>query len=211
MPSPEANESSPALLRFATAELLDEWLSAAGAQDPHLRLRAWRVAVRPGIFQRLLRYYERLPALRELYLSVRPESMPPVQASETSASHVAQRQAVAPTRSNTAPAAFPSGDDLASVAEGGVQVGARCRSTSQSAPGASAVSVPMDVPPLLVLALVDVVAVVDCNPPPTQEDNGEHGALLSQTQDSLDGVVGNVWPSLIVVHGEMSDVICAST
>ena len=102
MPSPEATKSSsPA---FATAELLKLWLSAADAQDPDLRLRAWRIVVRPSVFTVLLSHYERLPALRKLYLSVRPESMPLVHASESSASHVAQCQPVAPTRSNSAAA-----------------------------------------------------------------------------------------------------------
>ena len=133
MSSSEANDAAPALLRFATAELLEEWLSAVDTENPNLRLRAWRIAACPGIFQVLLRHYERLPALRELYLSVRPESMPPVQASETSASHVAQRQAVAATRSNTAPTECLERNG--SVADSGGQVGARCRSASQSAPG----------------------------------------------------------------------------
>ena len=204
----EVNDAAPAMLRFATAELLEGWLSAADAQDPDLRLRAWRIVARPGIVQVLLRHYEQLPALSKLYLSVKPESMPPVQASETSASHVAQRQAVAPTRSNTAPAALPSGDDLASVADGGIQVGARCRSASQSASGDGVVYVRMEVPPHLLLALVDVFAVVDSDLPSAREYHGSPSAVPPYSQDSppQDGMTGIVWPLLEVVHGDLEEV-----
>ena len=134
--------------------------------------------------------------------------MPPVQASETSASHVAQRQAVAPTRSNTAPAALPSGDGLGSVADGDIQVGARRRSASQSAPGDGVVYMRMEVPPHLLLALVDVVAVVDSDLPSAREYHGSPSAVPPYSQDSppQDGMTGIVWPLLEVVHGDLEEV-----
>ena len=44
--SSEANDAVLALLRFAAAELLEEWLSAADIQDPDLGLRAWHIVAR---------------------------------------------------------------------------------------------------------------------------------------------------------------------
>ena len=166
------------------------------------------VSSRPGIFQVLLRHHERLVALSKLYLGVKPESMPPVEASETSASHVAQRQAVTPTRSTTAPAAYLSREGPGNGAEGGVPVGARCRSASQSAPGDGVVYVRMEVPPHLLLALVDVVAVVDSDLPSAREYHGSPSAVPPYSQDSppQDGMTGIVWPLLEVVHGDLEEV-----
>ena len=71
-------------------------------------------------------------------------------------------------------------------------------------------SVRMDVPPHLLLALVDVVAVLDCDPSSAQEPHwpGGPSAVPPYSQDSppQDGMTGIIWPLLDVVHGDLQEV-----
>ena len=203
MSSSEANVTAPALLRFATAELLEGWLSAVDTENADLRLRAWRIVARPGIVQVLLRHRERLPPLRELYF-VMHTTKSLVQA-DTISANIPQRQAVAPVRSNTAPAACLSTDS--SVANGAVHVGTRYRSASQSAFEDRAISVRKleeDIPPHLLLALVDVVAVVDCHLP-----SGNARSTVSHQVKAfpLEEMAETIRPLLDVVYGDFCVVL----
>ena len=69
-------------------------------------------------------------------------------------------------------------------------------------------SVRMDVPPHLLLALVDVVAVVDSDLPSAREYHGSPSAVPPYSQDSPPqyGMAGIIWPLLNVLDGDFEEV-----
>ncbi|KAI0687991.1 hypothetical protein C8T65DRAFT_700732 [Cerioporus squamosus] len=181
MSHPSEEASAPATLRFDEAVAFHQWLECSEPQEPDLRLSAWRVLADPCTLDDLIRYAGRLPALRELYLSLRNLAMGNAERDEPSTS---------PTTSRTEAVAVPERTRMMpDVRDEAVGAERSTTDTSVSHPSASEPNPSTNASSLL--------------PGP---QGGGQSVGPQHSQDPPDGGTPDIWPLLNLIHGDLVDV-----